>query len=188
MKLLSSLGSILLGLSFLAPLSVGAMPEICGIAPSDCMIVFNPPGVGGVFSSVAVTEAEEDPTALYVVPGVAGNPAGGTTTLIELGGNAIDGPFSDIFGVADLDTALVLAFQSDGEGTELSPPPGTIFLFETTEGPYDATIYLHPDLQSQGYTAQFFSDVEVSVPEPSSLILLGSGLLGFALIRRRKVV
>jgi hypothetical protein len=152
---------------------------MCGVNFSDCLVVFDAAGV--VFSFVTATEVE-NPQTVFTVPGVAPDPAriGFPTNLIEPGGSNM---FSDIFGVASLDGALFLAFSSDDEVTVPFLPIGPISRSETTAGPYDATMYLSPTLRSAGFTAQFFSDVEV--PEPPSPILVASGLLGLALIRRR---
>jgi len=184
-QLLASTGALLLGLSLSAPIPAGAAPAVCGVNPSDCLVVFN--AAGAVVSSVAAAEPE-NPAIIFTVPGIAPDPAqfNNATSLLEPGGNSFSGPFSDIFGVAQINGAFFLGFASDDEVTTPLGNQGAIFLFETGAGPYNATMYLAPALRAAGDTAQFFSDVEV--PEPASLILLGSSLLGLALIRRRTVL
>ena len=146
------------------------------------MVVFDP--TGAVFSFAAASEPE-DRTILHVVPGVAPDITAPGTTLIEPGGTQASGPFSDTFGFGSTGGPLGPAFFSDDE---VSSAPmsqfGPIFLFENSAGPYDATGTLSPALRAQGFTAQFFSDLDV--PEPTSLILLGSSLVTFAIFRRAR--
>jgi hypothetical protein len=185
MKLIWRLVSIFVGLSVLTPVAAIGAPSVCGPNPSDCLVVFDP--VGAVVSFAAVSEPE-DRTILHVVPGVEPDRTAPATTLIEPGGTQANGPYSDTFGVGGVGNVLGLAFFSDDEVNSAPMAGGSqIFLFETSAGPYDATMLLSPALRAEGFTAQFFSDLDV-VPEPTSAILLGSGLLGFVVICRRKVL
>jgi hypothetical protein len=159
---------------------------------SDAMVVCSP--TGSVYDSVAVSEANEDSTAIYSLSIAGPDPAqfGFATTLCE----SVDpcGPgldpqyYSDIFGVSFDGANLVLSFSS---GDEFGSPYGFegFFFIPEPDGWVNATSYLDPTLVANGYTAWFISSPPEpsSVPEPSSLILLGSGLTGFAVVIRRKL-
>jgi PEP-CTERM motif len=95
---------------------------------------------------------------------------------------------SDAFGAIYRGTDLLLFFQSD-TSTEPCPfPLGPNIVFETLQptgrygGIFDATMYLSPDLQAQGWTADFESGM--SVPEPATVILMGSGIGALFLLKR----
>jgi hypothetical protein len=129
------------------------------------------------------------------------NMVGKATELLEP-----DGSVSDIFGVIDyhsqganapngcfavylagnLDACVFLTYSSD-------PAPfidafgGVSFTHPEGAGVFDATVYLTPGEQTEGFTAQFASDGDpTGVPEPGSLILFGGGLLALAAAFRKK--
>jgi hypothetical protein len=178
----------------LLPLACLLLAAVPGVADSisDTLIVFSPNGA--IFAQVSALQSQEgNGTNVFLIgnPFIA-DPAqfGHATTLCEVAGcNATSPPsdFSDIFGVVEAtilgQNFFFLAFTSDGENGTSFGNQGAIFLNEVPGFAYNATMYLLPSLQAQGYTATFVSDGEV--PEPTSLVLLGTGLLGLMGVSRR---
>jgi len=166
-----------------------ALPVIAQIAlPSDCLTVFDPNGA--IFQQVCATEADEETNTvqhLYVInaanlvdPAQNGNP----TILLDP-----DETISDVFGIAagfppGCDFEFCLGFVSDTETQaafgKIIPP----LTFPESLGVFDATFYLAPILQDEGYTAQFVSD---AVPEPACIALLGLGVLAMGFARRKSL-
>ncbi len=89
------------------------------------------------------------------------NAAFGTATLLSNLGSFSGGAFSGS------------AFASLGS---LTPTP---------DGPYSLTLVATVAHPAGSFNVTSF-DASVAVPEPSTLLLLGSGMLGFAFLRRRK--
>jgi hypothetical protein len=185
-------------LSFAGGISTSAFATD-GSPISDVLTVYDP--TGAIVGQVGVYEdgvvfgtnyAVDPPTATGEGLGVIyyindlnlanSGQYGYPTTMLEPGGGQ-----SDVFGVVelggpDLDAGpFFLAFSSD---TDTVPPAFTVNNSSNNsssilEGqqPVDATMYLNSTLPG-GYTATFFSDSEVQVPEPTTMLLLGSGLIG----------
>lgn len=182
-------------LLLLACMVFAAVPGVAD-AISDTLTVFNPNG--SINSQISALDSQEgNGTSVFLIgnPFLA-NPAqfGKATTLCEVAGcNASSPPsaFSDIFGVVQAtiggQTFFFLAFTSDGENGTPFGNQGKTFLLEVPGFPYSVTQYLLPGLIAQGYTATFVSDGEVVTPEPSTLVLLGSGLIGLAGFARRRM-
>jgi hypothetical protein len=154
---------------------------------SDYLKVYDP--TGSIAYAVYATESQElenGPDYIYYIS-VTGlidpNQFGNATVLVETSG-PLAGQYSDIFGIANIDSENYLAFSSD---TETMPIEFGTFPITLPENQltYDATMYLNPDLQAAGYTAEFWSDSEV--PVPGTLLLLSSGLAGLAGLRRKFV-
>ena len=75
------------------------------------------------------------------------------------------------------ETTLLASTSSPGASAVTSGPQGLTGFYSITE---------QIDLTATGPGALLSADDSVTVPEPISLVLLGSGLLGVGLIRRRK--
>jgi hypothetical protein len=155
---------------------------------SDMLVITN--ANGAVVASISATEAQEASNgsgATYVIP---------NSSLIDpsMFGNftQVLGPdgISDVFGITQGDPACpqtsCLAFASDTETASVpfTGAPNTVL--EGSGGSFDATSYLAPDLQANGWHATFISDADaVSVPEPPALILLVAGLTAMLLLIRK---
>jgi len=172
----------------------GVFPAAASVIPpdvSDWLVVYDP--AGNIIGEVWCTEEDEAQNpgqAFLITDTTLADPAklGYATVLVEPGTNQV----SDIFGVAWFEENpenYYLAFF-DGESFNLQDlidlNPNIILKPEDSpNGWYDATYYLLPALQAQGYTAAFYSDPE-PVPIPTALWLVGAGLLPFLKLRKKR--
>jgi len=165
----------------------------------DAMFIFKPGS--GVIESKAVTSSDINSCSTVLVGGclfTVPNPLGlGFNSSLESRLTLVYEPdgitLSDIFGITCNGVSCNLTFLSrignqaiDLTGvdtsnwfsvTELAGVPSTIF---------DATYYLDPTYVrlNPGTFSRFISSNEV--PEPATLTLFGAGMLGAAVIRRRR--
>ena len=114
---------------------------------------------------------------------ICGGCTGTVIVLLESGG-----AISDIFTLVNDRPQLglgTITFISDVEGgTSLVAPPGALFFQETAE-PFEVTDFIN--LRQAGQRLFIQSDVEsTAVPEPTSMALVGAGLLALLAGRGRK--
>jgi hypothetical protein len=178
---------LLLSLLLLLPLTAGANP----VDPiSDWLRVYD--RSGNILYGVSITESQEDINKVYYinVPGLVDLSQFQNPTVLHKASGPLKGQAADIFGVGVINYGLpgggfFLAFASDSEtAPAYQNPTNALINFVKTQEIWDATMYLAPDLRTQGWTAEFYTTLYVA-PLPGAMLLLGSGLLGLAVLRKK---
>lgn len=173
----------------LASLTASA-PASASAPWSDTLSVYD--GSGALVDFVGVTEAQEVANGADFIYtsniAIDPNQQGNESVLVEPGTPPLQG-YSDIIGVCFCGGGQHLGFASDNETALVNYGqfPRTI----SEAGPVDVTLYLHPALQAQGYTAWFQSfSLESTIPEPAAwtLMLVSFSGLGAAMRSRRRQV
>ena len=189
-------------LLLLAGVILGTVPCGANVIPisavSDTLTVLLPNG--SVFATLSATSAQKGPNgAIFVLTtprsvgalGMVGKnivfcenaPCNASTPASQI---------SKVFSDVALPGSFNLSFASDAQGG-ISPAvlaafggTGVTYVVEKPGVfPYDVSSYLDPGLRAKGWTAWFTSDGATPVPEPSSLMLFGTGLLAVGGVSRR---
>jgi hypothetical protein len=113
----------------------------------------------------------------FLTGGALVAPTTGTIAFVEAGGGVSDIlTFIYTGGGAGGVATLTGSFVSDLDPSTLVAPPGATLVSEGTPFTFNNT----------NITASAVSDVEATVPEPASLVLMGTGLLGAGVRRFRR--